>query len=100
MSPSPLFKSFRDCFCFPLLVKGQIRCADALTEPRGGSDFFGTTTIARKKGDSYILNGQKRFVVGAEDADIIIVYARTGEDVPSKSLSTFIVERDMGVEAS
>lgn len=81
------------------LIKGELFCAEALTEPRGGSDFFGATTIARKEGDSYILNGQKRFVVGAEGADIFLVYAKTTEDIPSKSLSAFIVERDMGVEA-
>jgi len=81
------------------LLKGESFCAEALTEPRGGSDFFGAATVAKKKGDSYILNGQKRFVVGAEGADIFLVYAKTGEGIPQKSLSTFIVERDMGVEA-
>lgn len=81
------------------LLKGEIFCAEALTEPRGGSDFFGTTTVARKKGDFYILNGQKRFVVGAEGADIFLVYAKTWEDIPEKSLSAFIVERNKGVEA-
>lgn len=81
------------------LLKGEIFCAEALTEPRGGSDFFGATTIAERKGDFYILNGQKRFVVGAEGADIFLVYAKTNEDASGKSyLSTFIVERDMGVE--
>jgi alkylation response protein AidB-like acyl-CoA dehydrogenase len=80
------------------LIKGEIFCAEALTEPRGGSDFFGTTTIAKREGDSYILNGQKRFIVGAEGADIFLVYAKTGVDVPHKSISAFIVERDMGVE--
>ncbi|MCX6006331.1 MAG: acyl-CoA/acyl-ACP dehydrogenase [Chloroflexi bacterium] len=80
------------------LLKGKIFCAEALTEPRGGSDFFGATTTAVQKGDYYILNGQKRFVVGAEGADIFLVYART-EGTPGKSISAFIVERDMGVEA-
>ena len=80
------------------LLKGQIFCAEALTEPRGGSDFFGATTTAVKKGDYYILNGQKRFVVGADGADIFLVYART-EGAEGKSISAFVVERDMGVEA-
>ncbi len=79
------------------LVKGERFCAEALTEPRGGSDFFGTTTKAVKKGDRYVLNGQKRFVVGAEGADIFLVYAKTGEGDPSHSLSAFIVERYMGI---
>jgi alkylation response protein AidB-like acyl-CoA dehydrogenase len=80
------------------LLKGEIFCAEALTEPRGGSDFFGATTVAKKEGDFYILNGQKRFVVGAEGADIFLVYARTGGDVLRKSISAFIVERNMGME--
>ena len=80
------------------LLKGKLFCAEALTEPRGGSDFFGATTTAVEDGNYFILNGQKRFVVGAEGADIFLVYART-EGTPGKSISAFIVERDMGVEA-
>jgi alkylation response protein AidB-like acyl-CoA dehydrogenase len=79
------------------LLKGKIFCAEALTEPRGGSDFFGATTTAVQKGDYFILNGQKRFVVGAEGADIFLVYARTEGNI-GKSISAFVVERDMGVE--
>ena len=76
------------------LLKGELYCAEALTEPRGGSDFFGATATAERDGDSYLLNGQKRFVVGAEGADIFMVYARSSE----KGISAFIVEREMGVE--
>lgn len=79
------------------LLKGSIFCAEGLTEPRGGSDFFGATTTAVQKGDYFILNGQKRFIVGAEGADIFLVYART-EGSGGKSISAFIVERDSGVE--
>ncbi|NOZ87643.1 MAG: acyl-CoA/acyl-ACP dehydrogenase [Deltaproteobacteria bacterium] len=82
------------------ILKGEIFCAEALTEPRGGSDFFGATCKAERHGDVYILDGQKRFVVGAEGADVFLVYARTAPpDVPGKnSISTFIVERDFGVK--
>lgn len=80
-------------------LEGKIFCAEALTEPRGGSDFFGATTIARKEGTYYVLNGQKRFVVGSEGADYFLVYAKTSSDgPPHKSLSVFIVERDHGVQ--
>jgi alkylation response protein AidB-like acyl-CoA dehydrogenase len=80
-------------------IRGKLCCAEALTEPRGGSDFFGATTVARKEGNTYILNGQKRFVVGAEGADYFLVYAKTNPDGPShQSLSMFIVEKDMGVQ--
>lgn len=81
------------------ILKGELYCAEALTEPRGGSDFFGATATARKDGNSYIINGQKRFVVGAEGADVFLVYVRTGDGAPAKSISAFIVERDMGVDA-
>ncbi|MFX0208925.1 MAG: acyl-CoA dehydrogenase family protein, partial [Candidatus Hodarchaeota archaeon] len=40
------------------IIKGKLFCAEALTEPRGGSDFFGATCIAEKQGDIFILNGQ------------------------------------------
>ena len=80
------------------VLKGKLFCAEALTEPRGGSDFFGATTTARREGSNYILNGQKRFVVGAEGADLFLVYARTGDAGQPKSISAFLVERDMGVD--
>ena len=51
------------------MCEGKKYAAEALTEPRGGSDFFGATSTAVKEGDYYILNGEKRFVVGAEGAD-------------------------------
>ncbi|RJP13996.1 MAG: acyl-CoA dehydrogenase [Candidatus Abyssobacteria bacterium SURF_5] len=77
------------------MLEGKIFCAEALTEPRGGSDFFGATTIATRDGDSFILNGQKRFVVGAEGADFFAVYAKTApENHPHESISLFIVDRD------
>ncbi|HVJ50234.1 acyl-CoA dehydrogenase family protein [Desulfitobacterium sp.] len=80
-------------------LEGKICTAEALTEPRGGSDFFGATTVAVRKGDYYILNGQKRFVVGAEGADYFMVYAKTCEDAsPHKSISALLVERGPGVE--
>jgi alkylation response protein AidB-like acyl-CoA dehydrogenase len=73
--------------------------AEALTEPRGGSDFFGATATAKREGSFYILNGQKRFIVGAEGADLFMVYARTDPDAPGhKAISALLVERGQGVE--
>ncbi len=81
------------------LLKGELIAAEALTEPRGGSDFFGATTKAVRRGDKFILNGQKRFVVGAEGADFFAVYANTNpEGDPAQRISMFLVERSMGVE--
>jgi hypothetical protein len=80
-------------------LEGRLAVAEALTEPRGGSDFFGATTRAKRNGDVWLLNGQKRFIVGAEGADYFFVYARSREDGAShESLSSFIVERGPGVE--
>ncbi|UCC61141.1 MAG: acyl-CoA/acyl-ACP dehydrogenase [Dehalococcoidia bacterium] len=80
-------------------LEARLCCAEALTEPRGGSDFFGATTVARKEHSHYYLTGQKRFTVGAEGADYFLVYAKTNPEAPSReSLSLFIVEKDMGVE--
>jgi acyl-CoA dehydrogenase len=80
------------------LIAGTQWAGEALTEPRGGSDFFGATTVARKKGDNYYLTGQKRFVVGSEGADFFLVFAVTNPGGGRDSLSAFIVERGMGVE--
>ncbi len=80
-------------------LEGKLTVAEALTEPRGGSDFFGATTTARRDGDVYVLNGQKRFIVGAEGADYFLVYARTNPDASSReALSAFIVEKGPDVE--
>ena len=81
------------------VLEGRLTVAEALTEPRGGSDFFGTTTTARREGDTYVLEGQKRFVVGADGADLLLVYARTDPQAPPhQGLSLFLVERGPGVE--
>jgi len=83
------------------LLAGKLISAEALTEPRGGSDFFGATTRAVKDGDEYLITGQKRFVVGAEGADFFLVYTRTNADPdahPRNRISLFLVDRGAGVE--
>lgn len=83
----------------PPLCKGEKFAAECLTEPRGGSDFFGSTMYARKDGDDFILNGQKRFIVGGQGADYFLVYAKTNpEGGPRNSMTCFMVEREMGVQ--
>jgi len=81
------------------IIKGKKISAEGLTEPRGGSDFFGTTTRAEKKGNVWVLNGSKRFIAGGKVADFYLIYARTDPNAPShKALTAFIVERERGVE--
>ncbi len=82
-------------------IEGKLVAAEVLTEPRGGSDFFGAMTGAELKGDTFILNGMKRFVVGAEGADFFLVYCKTNFDPNAHKytcLSLLIVEKGPGVE--
>ena len=81
------------------MLRGELGVAEALTEPRGGSDFFAATTRARREGDTFYLTGQKRFVVGAEGANLILVYGKVeGIDDPKQAMTAFLVERGPGVE--
>ncbi|KXH70517.1 MAG: acyl-CoA dehydrogenase [Candidatus Thorarchaeota archaeon SMTZ-45] len=80
-------------------LQGKKICGEGLTEPRGGSDFFGTNTTAIKKDDVFIVNGEKRFVAGGVGADYFLVYAKTDFKAPAhEALSAFLVDRDMGVK--
>jgi len=82
-------------------LAGKLVAAEALTEPRGGSDFFGATTRAVLEGDHFIVNGQKRFVVGAEGSDFFLVYCRTNFDPNAHKysrISLLIVDKGPGVE--
>ncbi len=82
-------------------IEGKLVAAEALTEPRGGSDFFGAMTRAELDGDHFILNGMKRFVVGAEGADFFLVYCRTNFEPDAhkyQRLSLLIVDKGPGVE--
>ena len=90
----------KERFLKPIL-QGKLISAEALTEPRGGSDFFGATTRAELNGDHFVLNGQKRFVVGATEADVFLVYCRTNFDEKAhkyQRISAIMVERGPGVE--
>ena len=83
------------------LLRGDLFAAECLTEPRGGSDFFGATTKAEDHGDFFLINGQKRFIVGGEGADYFLLYARTNfspDANPQESITAFIVDRGPGVE--
>ena len=83
------------------LLGGEIFAAECLTEPRGGSYFFGATSTALDRGDHFLLNGQKRFIVGAEGADYFLVYARTDPNpaaAAQKRITCFLVDRGPGVE--
>ncbi len=83
------------------MLAGELVSAEALTEPRGGSDFFGATSRARDMGDHFLVRGAKRFIVGAEGADFFLTYVRTNFDEaasPYERISTLIIDRSPGVE--
>ncbi len=88
----------RERYMKPLL-RGEVFAAECLTEPTGGSDFFDTRTVAEDRGDHFVLNGQKRFIVGGTAADWFLVYARTDPQAkPHQGITCFIVDRGTGVE--
>lgn len=81
------------------VIKGEKLSAEGLTEPRGGSDFFGTTTKAERKGNKWIINGEKRFIAGGKAADFYLIYTRTDSKAPGhKALTAFLIEKEMGVQ--
>ncbi|EGR0299478.1 acyl-CoA dehydrogenase [Vibrio parahaemolyticus] len=74
----------------PKLVTGEWLGSYCLTEPNAGSDAASLTTIASRKGDTYVLNGGKAFISGAGETDVLVVMARTGE-AGAKGVSAFVV---------
>lgn len=78
----------------PKTKSGKAISAFALTEPQSGSDVANSTMTATRKGDSYILNGEKTWISNGGIADVYTVFARTGEAPGAKGLSAFIVPAD------
>ena len=61
------------------LTQGEIICAIALTEPRGGSDAANLKLRIERDGDEYVINGEKTSISAADQADITVVFGRTGK---------------------
>lgn len=76
------------------LATGEILGAFSLTEPNAGSDPARQSTKAMRDGDSYILNGTKRFTTTGKNAGLVIVTAKTDEKLRHKGISAFLVEKD------
>ncbi|MCW2883855.1 MAG: acyl-CoA dehydrogenase [Streptosporangiaceae bacterium] len=77
----------------PKLASGEAVGAFALTEAEAGSDPSTISTTAARDGEHYVLNGAKRFITNAPEADVFMVFARTGGP-GGRGVSTFLVERD------
>lgn len=72
----------------PRLASGEMIAAFALTEANAGSDSFNLSTHAEKKGDKWILSGEKVWITNGSIADVVAVFART-----EKGITGFIVEK-------
>ncbi|MDG1066259.1 MAG: isovaleryl-CoA dehydrogenase [Luminiphilus sp.] len=78
----------------PKLCSGEHIGALAMSEPNAGSDVVSMRLRADKKGDHYILNGNKFWITNGPDADVYVIYAKTEPDAGSRGITAFIVERD------
>jgi acyl-CoA dehydrogenase len=78
----------------PRLASGELIASFALTEPGSGSDAASLRTTAVRDGDSYVINGTKRFITNAPEAGIFTVMARTNPEIKGAGgISAFIVEK-------
>ena len=75
------------------LASGECIGCMGLTEPGAGSDVASMTTRAEKRGDIYVLNGNKMFITNGPVADVAVVYAKTEKELKHAGVSAFIVEK-------
>src|SRR5919202_1322042 len=77
-----------------MLTEAPKLAAFCLTEPGAGSDVSGMRTRAVRRGDKYVINGQKCFITNGGHADWFTVYAKTDPDAGHRGISAFVVDRD------
>ncbi|MEJ5209492.1 MAG: isovaleryl-CoA dehydrogenase [Lysobacteraceae bacterium] len=77
----------------PKLVSGEHIGALAMSEPGAGSDVVSMRLRAERRGDVFVLNGNKMWITNGPDADVLIVYAKTDVAAGSKGITAFIVEK-------
>ncbi len=78
----------------PKLVSGEHIGALAMSEPGAGSDVVSMRLRADKKGDRYVLNGNKMWITNGPDANTYVIYAKTDADAGPRGITAFLVERD------
>lgn len=76
----------------PKLISGEHIGALAMSEPNAGSDVVSMKLKAEKKGDKYILNGNKMWITNGPDAHTLVIYAKTDLNAGAKGITAFIVE--------
>ncbi|MBI5117631.1 acyl-CoA dehydrogenase family protein [Candidatus Poribacteria bacterium] len=77
----------------PKLASGEWIGCMGLTEPNAGSDVASLKARAEKKGDAYVLNGNKMFITNGPIADVAVVYAKTNPELKHAGISAFIIEK-------
>lgn len=77
----------------PKLVSGEHVGALAMSEPGAGSDVVSMRLRAEKRGDRYVLNGNKMWITNGPDADVLVVYAKTKPDAGPRGITAFLIER-------
>jgi len=78
----------------PGMVSGDIITAIAMTEPGAGSDLQGIRTTAKKDGNHLVINGSKTYITNGQNADCVIVVAKTDPELGSKGISLVLVDAD------
>jgi acyl-CoA dehydrogenase len=76
----------------PRMVSGEAIAAIGMTEPGAGSDLKNIRTHARRDGDSYVINGSKIFISNGQNADLIVLAAKTDPAAGAKGVSLFLVD--------
>jgi isovaleryl-CoA dehydrogenase len=79
----------------PKLLSGEHVGALAMSEPGAGSDVVGMRLRAERRGDQYVLNGNKMWITNGPDADVLVVYAKTDANAGPRGITAFLVERGM-----
>ena len=77
----------------PKLISGEHVGALAMSEPNSGSDVVSMRLRAERKGDHYLLNGNKMWITNGPDADVLVVYAKTDVAAGPRGITAFLVER-------
>ncbi|WP_031088032.1 acyl-CoA dehydrogenase family protein [Streptomyces sp. NRRL WC-3549] len=78
----------------PRLTAGEALGCFGLTEPGTGSDAGNLTTKAVRDGDHYVINGSKMFITNGTWADVVLLFARTGDTPGHRGVSAFLVPAD------
>ena len=77
----------------PKLISGEHIGALAMSEPGAGSDVVSMQMRADKKGDKYVLNGNKMWITNGPDADVLVVYAKTDVAAGPHGITAFLIEK-------